>query len=120
MNWYLILLYVLGAVGLIIVTMPVAILFTWILYLAIMNLQRCRDNGTLPDFSRKIGTPLLYVGLFNVIWITVLFVDLPPDWLITGRLKKYVHGPDGWRKNLAHWFAANMLDPFDPSGKHVK
>lgn len=27
---------------------------------------------------------------------------------------------DGWRGAVSRWLAANLLDPYDPSGKHIK
>jgi hypothetical protein len=107
------------------VTMPLAIYITWLQYLAVMNLQRARDTQKLTKPAYYMGLPMLYIGLFcdftvNVVWVTFLFLDPPRELLITGRLERYVRGPDGWRKRLAQWFAANMLDPFDPRGIHVK
>lgn len=120
------LIIALCAVGLIVVTMPLAIIVTWIQYLAIMNLQRARDAGTLPRVAYIVGQPLLYIGLLcdmllNVVWITIMFgFDPPREFLVTQRLERYKHGPDGWRKRLAAWWAVNLLDPFDPKGIHVE
>lgn len=98
---------------------------TWLLYQAVMNLQRARDNGTLPKTAYYLGLPILYVGLLwdfigNVTVVSVIFLELPKELLITSRLERHAFGPDGWRKNLARWFAANLLDPFDPRGSHVR
>lgn len=119
------LIYVGIVLALIYVTMPLAILFVWVQYLAIMNLQRARDNQTLPRVAYVLGQPFLYFGLLcdcllNVFWITFMFFDLPREFLVTQRLERYKHGPDGWRKRLAAWWATNLLDPFDPKGIHVE
>ncbi|HVH92505.1 MAG TPA: hypothetical protein VM783_14095 [Candidatus Acidoferrum sp.] len=99
--------------------------FTWLLYQAVMNLQRARDNGTLPRPAYYLGLPILAVGLFwdclmNVTVVNFIFWELPKELLITSRLERHAFGADGWRKNLAKWFAANLLDPFDPRGTHVR
>lgn len=99
--------------------------FTWLLYQAVMNLQRARDNGTLPRPAYYLGLPILAVGLFwdfltNVTVVNLIFLERPRELLITSRLERHAFGPDGWRKNLARWFAANLLDPFDPRGTHVR
>ncbi|TCS38468.1 hypothetical protein EDC30_102207 [Paucimonas lemoignei] len=105
--------------------------FAWVQYLAIMNLQRARDNGTLPAVAVFIATPLLYFGLLcdfllNVIWGTVMFLDLPREALLTSRLERYKFGTKkaiptaGWRLQLTNWLAHVLLDPFDPRGQHVR
>lgn len=92
-------------------------------YLALMNLKRARDEGTLTKPALYVCYPILFIGLAidllcNVL-ITLPFLDLPRETTVTYRLKRYRYGPDGWRKTFADWFARNFLDPFDPSGKHV-
>lgn len=97
----------------------------WILYLAVMNLQRARDAGTLPRPAYYLGMPLLYIGLamdciVNVVPVSVLFLEWPRECLVTQRLTRHANTTGGWRKRLALWFARNLLDPFDPSGQHVR
>ena len=97
----------------------------WIFYLAVMGLQRARDAGTLTRTAYVLGLPILYAGLLidfivNVIVLTVIFLDLPREWLVTARLTRYAKGGMGWRRLMALWFAANLLDTFDPSGKHIR
>lgn len=98
---------------------------TWLLYQAVMNLQRARDNGTLPKVAYYLGLPILYVGLLwdcvgNLTVVNLLFWERPHELLITSRLERHAFGPEGWRRDLARWFAANLLDPFDPRGSHVR
>lgn len=95
----------------------------WIFYLAVMTLKRARDEDKLSKVSKVLGYPVLFVGLLgdfigNML-CTFIFLDLPQETLITGRMKRYVYGKDGWRKSLALWVADHLLDDFDPSGKHV-
>lgn len=98
----------------------------WLFYLAVMNLKRARDDGTISRVALWLGYPILVVGLLldwlvNVLIFTVLFLDAPgePYELVTGRLKRHAYGPEGWRRKFARWFADHLLDPFDPSGRHV-
>lgn len=101
----------------------------WLLYLAVMNLKRSKDAGTIPRTALWMGYPILLVGLFvdwvvNVLVFTVLFLDLPGSAteLVTGRLKRYAYTlkyAGTKRQKAAHWFAEHLLDPFDPYGKHI-
>jgi hypothetical protein len=95
----------------------------WLFYLAVMNLDRARRAGTLSKPALVCGYPILIVGLLvdlvcNIL-LTVPFLDLPRETTVTYRLKRYAAGPDGWRKRFTLWFADDMLDDFDPTGKHV-
>lgn len=102
-----------------------AIYLLWTLYLAVMNLMRARDSGTLSRPAYYLGLPLLYGGLLadcfvNTFVMTVLLLELPHEWLVTARLSRHIHDGQGWRKSVALWFGGNLLDTFDPSGKHLK
>ena len=95
----------------------------WLFYLAVMSLDRARRAKTLSKPALWFGYPILIAGLLidllvNVL-LTVPFLDLPRETTVTYRLKRYAAGPDGWRKRVTLWFADDMLDDFDPTGKHV-
>lgn len=97
----------------------------WVLYQAVMNLQRARDNRTLPRPAYYLGLPILWVGLaldcaVNMTLASLLFLELPHELLVTSRLERQVFDGSGWRQRLARWIAANLLDPFDPRGSHVR
>lgn len=96
----------------------------WVFYLAVMNLKRAKDAGTLSRPALWLGTPILFIGwvldfVSNVLPFSLLFLDIPRETLVTARLKRYAYGPNGWRKRFALWFADHILDDFDPSGKHI-
>lgn len=96
----------------------------WVFYLAVMNLARAKRAGTLSKPALWLGTPVLLAGyvldfLTNVLVCTVVFLDLPRETTVTARLKRYAAGPDGWRLSVTLWLADDLLDDFDPSGKHV-
>lgn len=100
------------------------LLEVWTRYLAIMALYRVERLGDLPAVSRRLGLLLLGYGylidfLGNLL-LTVLFLDLPRELLMTHRLQRYVDGPNGWRRRFALWVAVDMLDPFDPKGFHIR
>lgn len=103
------------------------IMALWIMFLAVMNLQRARDAGTLTVWGYRLGMPVLYLGLFmdcmtNVFVCTFLFLQFPRrgEYLVTQRLERNIQDPSGFRLRMALWFCANMLDTFDPSGCHCK
>lgn len=97
----------------------------WVFYLAVMNLKRSRDDGSLTRTAYLLGQPILYLGLLidflvNVIVLTVLFLEFPKEYLVTSRLSRHIHDSSGYRLTLAKWFCRNLMDTFDPSGCHCK
>ena len=95
----------------------------WLFYLASMSLIRARDAGSIQRPALILGYPVVAVALaldfiLNMTLFTLIFVDPPREKLITARLRRYING-SGWRSRLARWFAHNLLDVFDPSGRHV-
>lgn len=97
----------------------------WIFFLAVMNLSRCRENGTLTKAALYLGYPVLLIGyaldvIVNLTILTVLFLEFPKGWTVTGRLKDHIYRdePGGWREKLAGWLCANLLNSFDPDGRH--
>lgn len=95
----------------------------WVLYLAVMNLKRAKDAGALRPTALYLGYPVLLLGLLvdflvNVVVFTVLLLELPRETLVTSRLKRHIAHGRGWRQRVAHWFCSELLDTFDPSGKH--
>lgn len=94
--------------------------YTWGLYLAVMALKA--NKPKLTTAAKVFAYPLILVGiladtLYNLILGTILFLELPRQWLLTDRLQSHLH-EDGWRGDLARWFCRNLLDPFDPRGRH--
>lgn len=96
----------------------------WLFYLAVMNLKRAKDAGKLSKTAYVLGLPILWFGLFldavvNVFIMTVLMLEFPRELTVTSRLSRHAR-KEGWRKEFAVWIAVELLDTFDPSGKHVK
>ena len=99
-----------------------AIYALWVFYLAVMNLRQAK--GKLSKAVLVIALPILGIAyaidvLVNVLLATILFVDLPREWTFSNRLERYLDGSD-WRAAAALWIAVHMLDPFDPSGSHLR
>lgn len=96
----------------------------WIFYLAVMNLKRARENGTLTPVALVLGMPILAVGyLIDMavnVFVTLIFWGRPRSWTVTGTLKYYLYKsePGAWRETLAAWFCVHLLNAFDPDGKH--
>ena len=98
---------------------------TWIFYLAVMNLAPHRKE--LHSVAKVHGYALLAVGLLfdfvlNVVVCSVLFMKYPQDWLLTGRLSRYIkdNREKPWRRKLAGWLCHHLLDQFDPKGLHCR
>ena len=95
----------------------------WIFYLAVMNLKRAKDAGQLTTTAKALGYPVLIVGYLldcfvNFTVMTVLLLELPQETTVTSRLSRHLNEGEGWRKAIAAW-AAPLLNPFDPSGRHL-
>lgn len=104
-----------------------SVLSLWLLslfYSSVMNFKRVRDNNGLTTFMKIFGYPKLFIGLVidlyvNVAVFTVLFLELPKEPLVTGRLKRHKYHGTGWRHKLALWWEVH-IDPFeDKPGGHI-
>jgi hypothetical protein len=95
----------------------------WILYLAVMNLKRVRDEGKLTSLAKYLGLPVLFIGyildaILNIVVMTIILFEIPQEMTVSQRLKRHNKNSTGWRKAVAVWFEP-LLDPFDPSGDHI-
>lgn len=96
---------------------------TWVHFLAIFHLKKIEQAQGLRPISRFVGywlvlpSGVLHDFLLNV-WVSVPLLDPPREFLLTGRLQRYVDGPDGWRKRFALALDADKLEPFDHG--HIK
>lgn len=95
----------------------------WALYVLIMGFYRAKLDGRLTGMVLWLAFPWYALGwavdlVSNLTLATVLFADLPREALVTARLKRYMAGEPGWRKRFAGWVCANLLDLFDPQGRH--
>lgn len=100
-----------------------ALYILWPFYLAVMNLKRARDAGKLTKVAYALGAPILFVGwaldiAVNWMVMTVVLLELPREATVTARLKRHANRYT-WRGRVARWFALHLLDPYDPSGRHI-
>ena len=95
----------------------------WVFFLSVMNLKRAKDAGQLTTTAKCLGYPVLIVGYLldcfvNLTVMTVLLLEIPQETTVTSRLSRHLNEGEGWRKSIAAW-AAPLLNPFDPSGRHL-
>jgi hypothetical protein len=101
-----------------------AVYVLWVFYLAAMNLRRARQAGRLTGTALAFALPVLLLAVavdvaVNLTLATVVFFDRPREWTVSDRLSRYLPAND-WRANVAMWVACHLLDPFDPSGSHLR
>ena len=94
----------------------------WGLYVLIMGLYRAKLAGRLNQYMRWMAAPYLVIGLCvdfvaNVTIFTIVFAELPREWLVTQRLTRHMQG-SGWRYRVARAICTKLLDVFDPTGMH--
>lgn len=96
---------------------------TFILYAAVIKFREVRDGGYLNSLTPSAPLMMkiaLYIGLLcdwalDWIYLTVIFFELPHEFLCTFRVKRhYWELSSGWRQRKAEWFARNFLLPIDP------
>lgn len=90
----------------------------WVLFLAVMALQWKWHE--LPTAIRVLAIPAVLAAvildvLFNVTIGSVLFLEPPFQWTFSQRVGAYKMA-DSWRKPIAVWICANLLDPFEIGG----
>lgn len=89
-------------------------------YVLVMHAKRILDEGAkLSLFWRVNLVPWLAVGLvldvaFNLVAGTLMFAELPREWLFTTRAERHFRHSDGWRLKIAQFWARtlNVFDPF--------
>lgn len=106
---------------------PLWIYCGWLLYVMAMGFYRAYLDNRLSGVTLYLAFPAVAIGLLmdwlsNWTIATLLFWELPksPNELVTTRLSRYVYSDSGWRLKCAEWICHNLLDIFDPSGKHCK
>lgn len=104
-----------------------AVLYLWVFwyaYILVMGLYRAQLQGRLKGAVFVLALPAVILGYLmdivcnlTVAWI--LFLDPPRELMVTLRLRRYIaEQPTKWRGKLATWVCHNLLDYFDPTGRH--
>lgn len=98
---------------------------TWTHFLAIFHLKKVEQAQGLGPVSRFLGYWVLLPRGLLLDWMLNIVASLPlwdlpagPGELVTGRLQRYVDGPDGWRRRFALALDADKLEPYDPG--HIR
>jgi len=95
---------------------------TWIFYVAVMSFKaKLPQMGAVARFHAYLalflfGYPLDVIA--NVIVSLVAFQRLPKRPLLTGTLIWWQDSTDARRAKWARLICRELLNPFDPSGKH--
>lgn len=95
----------------------------WVLFLATMNLAQSKAEGKLHGFALWAGYTVLAVGLLvdlvvQITVATVMWLEFPREWTVSGRVERLCREGHGYRLGLALWFRRTLLAPFDRSGGH--
>ena len=97
----------------------------WVLYIAMMNIKRVFDTQEMSFRVKMLVYPTVAVFelveiISNVFVCTIIFLDWPKEIRVSDRLRRYWNNPYryGWRLHIVK-FLKPMLDPFDPTGKHI-
>lgn len=97
----------------------------WFVYIGVMGIYRAHLDGRLVGVTKWLCVPAVVLGVLmdvaaNIVLASLIFVELPKEWLVTQRLTRYLNGEYGWRTRVAATVCVNLLDIFDPTGKHCK
>lgn len=95
----------------------------WLFYLAVMNLMRAYENKTISKLALWLGYPILIMGVLldfivNMTIMTIIFFEIPKEWLVTKRLQRHIKANKDWRGKLAYLICHHLLNAFDPDGDH--
>lgn len=97
---------------------------TWILYLAVMALDRVQESEEgLTAEASALGHVVLAIGLFfdfvtNAVHMSILLFELPREWLVTHRINRHTAGAPGYEARTCLYLRIKLLDRFDRRGIH--
>lgn len=94
-------------------------LFCWVLYVAAMHFAKVKHK--LGRFAKINGYVVWFLAqpidaALNLLW-SVLLLDFPRELILSPKLKR-LKAAGGWRGKVATFVCAELLNPFDPDGKH--
>lgn len=100
----------------------IALVFAWVLYIAIMGLARVRHDlhivAKLNAYLLILPVGYVVDFILNIGFCLLVFHRIPRDWLLTGTLKRVKATDTTWRYDAAAWICTHLLNQFDPKGKH--
>lgn len=97
----------------------------WLCYIGVMGVYRAYLDGRLSNTLIVLLIPFVLFGVAldvfaNIFIASIVFWEPPREWLVTQRLTRYMKTELGPRKRIAEFVCTNMLDIFDPTGKHCQ
>lgn len=95
----------------------------FVMYVASMGMLRARAEAKLNKVLWALCLPFVALAMLvdfmhNVTVFSVLFAELPKEWLVTERLQRHAK-QDTKRGKLARWFGSTILNAFDHTGDHL-
>lgn len=90
---------------------------TWVFFLAVMHLRIIRDTqgftkvNIIPAYSALVVGLILDAMLNLAMCIPLL--DMPKEWLLTGKLKRLIKEDMGWRGDVSEFLCKHFLVPAD-------
>lgn len=96
------------------------VLLTWIAYIPAANIVNRHKEKKYTGISKYLA--YLYLALFlvidatcNIIAFTILYMELPQEWLVTTRMKRHLHGNQtaGFRFRASLFICKYMIEPWD-------
>jgi hypothetical protein len=102
------------------------ILFLWTFYgfyLACSALLRAHKEDKLTLSMKVLGYPILISGVLldfiaNITIFSILFLQIPKEFLVTSRLKKNLKVGKGWRYKFAKFICEQLLSNVDVDYNH--
>lgn len=95
----------------------------WTHFVAVMRLKMLRDAGTLTRWQTVFGYYVLAKGLlidlvYHLVIGTLVLLEWPREWTLSGRLWRLSTTGSGWRQRWALALRLQLLDSADPRGVH--
>jgi hypothetical protein len=99
----------------------------WPLYVFAMAIERAHKEKTVSLTAWALAIPIIIWAvvldvLLNLFVFSILLFEFPKkgEWTFSQRLNRLVKC-DNWRRPVARWVAASLLDPYSHDGKpHIK
>jgi len=90
---------------------------TWTFFLAVIHLREIRDSVGFSKVNIVPAYVVLFVGVlldFTLMVASCLpLLDLPKEFLLTGKLKRLIKEDMGWRGDVAEFLCKHFLVPAD-------
>lgn len=128
------------------ITFLLCVYALWPMYVFTMAILRAHEEKQVSVVAWILAAPIVFTALvwdivLNFTILAILTLDFPEmrigvrwisfwklkvpvayvsgEWTFSQRLNRLVLS-DNWRCSVARWVAVQLLDPYDPSGKHIK